>query len=81
LKIDKILCERAGGIWVDNRCNDALCETCHGLGDWRGLSRSHIIPKSRGGKDTTENVLIECYPCHEKRHGIIKGGHYGKRNN
>ncbi len=34
--------------------------------DWRGLSLSHVIPLSRGGKTTRDNCLLECYPCHEK---------------
>ena len=42
------------------------CQTCHSTGDWRGLSLSHIIPLSRGGKTTRENCPLECYPCHEK---------------
>jgi len=70
MKLDKVLCERAGGQWVDGKCLGAFCETCQGKGDWRGLSRSHIILKSRGGKDTLENILVECYPCHSKRHNL-----------
>lgn len=65
-KLDRDLCERADGQWLEGRCIGALCETCGGAGDWRRLSRSHIIPKSRGGKDTMENLLVECYPCHER---------------
>ena len=43
------------------------CQTCNNLNlDFRGLSLSHIIALSRGGKTTRENCLIECYPCHEK---------------
>ena len=42
------------------------CVTCGTTGDWRGLSLSHIIALSRGGKTTQENCPIECYPCHEK---------------
>ena len=42
------------------------CMTCGSTGDWRGLSLSHIVPLSRGGKTTRENTLLECYPCHEK---------------
>ena len=33
--------------------------------DWRGISLSHIIPLSRGGKTELKNLLLECYPCHE----------------
>jgi hypothetical protein len=63
--LDKELCERAGGMLIFGHCYEAICETCHGYGDWRGLSRSHIVPKSRGGKDSLINILVECYPDHE----------------
>lgn len=42
------------------------CHTCSTNGDFRGLSLSHVVALSRGGKTTRENCLIECYPCHEK---------------
>ena len=42
------------------------CMTCGDRRrDWRGISLSHIIPLSRGGKTTRGNTLLECYPCHE----------------
>lgn len=46
------------------------CEVCGELPDWRGLSGHHIIPKSKGGKDTPENCLITCGRCHavDKHH-------------
>ena len=64
-RLDKALCIRAGGEWIEGKCVSALCETCGSTGDFRGLSRSHIISKGRQGKNTLENILIECYPCHE----------------
>ena len=42
------------------------CMTCGSTGDWRGISLSHIVPLSRGGKTSKNNCLLECYPCHEK---------------
>ena len=46
---------------------DHTCMTCGNLRlDWRGLSLSHIIAKSRGGETTPVNCLIECYRCHEE---------------
>lgn len=42
------------------------CQTCGTKGDWRGLSLSHIIPLSRGGKTDEINCLLECFSCHEK---------------
>jgi 5-methylcytosine-specific restriction endonuclease McrA len=42
------------------------CMTCGDKKrDWRGISLSHIIPLSRGGKTTRKNCLLECYICHE----------------
>lgn len=47
-----------------------LCMTCGQKGGWleflEGLSLSHIIPLSRGGKTTRENCLVECNSCHTK---------------
>ena len=66
-KLDKLLCERAGGTWVEGkRCEGHLCETCGSNGGGWDLERSHIIAKSRLGKDTEENILIECRVCHER---------------
>ena len=42
------------------------CMVCGSAGDWRGISLSHIIPLSRGGKTERANVELLCYPCHEK---------------
>ena len=42
-----------------------ICMTCHKKPDWRGISLSHIIPLSRGGKTELNNLLLECYPDHE----------------
>jgi len=46
------------------------CMTCGSNGDIRGISLSHIISLSRGGKTTIENCLLEDYICHSKRHGL-----------
>ena len=46
--------------------NGEHCMTCKDEHrDWRGISLSHIIPLSRGGKTELKNLLLECYPCHE----------------
>lgn len=41
------------------------CMTCGDkYRDWRGISLSHIIPLSRGGKTDKKNCILECYPDH-----------------
>ena len=43
------------------------CMTCGDLHrDFRGISLSHIIPLSRGGKTVLGNLLLECGYCHDK---------------
>lgn len=42
------------------------CMTCGSIGDWRGLTLSHITPLSRGGKTDRSSAILECLPCHEK---------------
>jgi len=52
------------------------CMTCQDkYRDWRGISLSHIIPLSRGGKTERGNVLLECYICHTKyeKHPELRG--------
>lgn len=40
------------------------CEVCGEKFKREGLTGHHIIPKSRGGKLSEENILIACYQCH-----------------
>jgi len=54
------------------RCK-GLCERCHQLPDWRGLSLSHTDPKGMGGtnhKYTIDEVQLLCGKCHAELHGI-----------
>ena len=47
--------------------NGEVCRTCNDVNrDWRGISLSHIIPLSRGGKTVKENVELLCSRCHDK---------------
>ena len=42
------------------------CMTCKDKNrDWRGISLSHIIPLSRGGKTDNNNCILECGPDHD----------------
>jgi 5-methylcytosine-specific restriction endonuclease McrA len=41
--------------------------TCQYCGSTRSLTIDHLIPKSRGGTDSWENVLIACSTCNVKK--------------
>lgn len=47
-----------------------VCPEC-GSSDFRGIHRSHIVPRSLGGADDRENIEYKCAHCHfTQKHGI-----------
>lgn len=32
-----------------------------------GFTRDHVIPRSRGGKTTWENIVVACHKCNQKK--------------
>jgi 5-methylcytosine-specific restriction endonuclease McrA len=50
-----------------------VCMTCkNAKSDWRGLTLSHVVPLSRGGRTCRANCLLECFVCHGERHGLTE---------
>lgn len=44
--------------------DDYRCQYC---GSSKNLSIDHVIPKSKGGEDTWENMVVACFPCNSKK--------------
>ncbi len=44
-----------------------LCIYCGGSFSPRDLTRDHVIPKSRGGKDDWTNVVTSCRSCNQRK--------------
>ena len=42
---------------------------CQYCGDKRDLTFDHVVPRSRGGRTTWENIVAACSPCN-----LLKGG-------
>jgi hypothetical protein len=38
------------------------------------LHRHHVVPRSQGGSDDQDNIILICANCHEDRHGGPHGG-------
>jgi hypothetical protein len=44
-----------------------ICAYCGGRFNSEELEREHILPFSRGGRDTWMNVVAACRPCNQKK--------------
>ena len=40
---------------------------CQYCGSTKELTIDHIIPRSRGGEDTWENLVVACMPCNTRK--------------
>lgn len=40
---------------------------CQYCGSTKNLTIDHIIPRSRGGEDTWENLVVACNPCNTRK--------------
>jgi 5-methylcytosine-specific restriction endonuclease McrA len=43
------------------------CQYCGHSGSARDLNVDHIVPRSRGGDDTWENLVVSCQPCNRRK--------------
>lgn len=41
---------------------------CQRCGGFRGIQLHHILPRSRGGRHTEENLTTLCLSCHDWAH-------------
>lgn len=41
--------------------------TCQYCGSKKSLTIDHVIPRSKGGEDTWENMVVACAPCNTKK--------------
>lgn len=63
LPISKLMENRPSKSMIYKR-DDNKCQYC---GSTRNLTIDHIIPKSKGGQDTWENLVVACCSCNTKK--------------
>ena len=58
-----IMCNRQNIIWRDHN----TCQYCGATFATNNLTIDHLIPKSRGGKNTWKNLVAACKKCNQKK--------------
>lgn len=56
-------CNKANLLWRDQ----SKCQYCANTPSPDSLTMDHILPKSRGGQNTWENLVIACKKCNQKK--------------
>ena len=49
------------------RRDDCHCQYCYKKVSGRDVSIDHVVPRSRGGKNTWENCVVSCFACNQKK--------------
>ncbi len=47
--------------------DSGTCQYCGGCPSGRELTMDHVIPRSKGGPTTWENVVLACGPCNRRK--------------
>ena len=49
------------------RRDNFMCQYCGRMHPSADLTLDHVLPRSRGGKNTWENVVAACKPCNHRK--------------
>lgn len=63
LPYDKLMQNKPSRAMIYKR-DGHKCQYC---GSTKNLTIDHIIPRSRGGEDTWENLVVACMPCNTRK--------------
>lgn len=59
---------------AEGRCEYCDLELIHNRITWDAVQFDHIIPKSKGGDDSEENLALACKPCNNQKMTFIPTG-------
>ncbi len=57
--------------WWQNRVALGICHWCNGTFSPDELTMDHIIPISRGGKTSRNNVVLSCKECNNRKKYLL----------
>lgn len=58
--------------WGDAQCYWCRCTVYYGVQRHPGIpsnlaTRDHLVPRSRGGTNDRQNIVVACYKCNQER--------------
>ena len=59
----RLSCNRRNVFWRDNQ----QCQYCAKIFKFDDLTMNHVMPKSRGGAKSWENIVTSCKACNSKK--------------
>tara|TARA_B100000427_G_C15257527_1_gene485052 strand:+ start:153 stop:674 length:522 start_codon:yes stop_codon:yes gene_type:complete len=62
-RFHSVACKRQNILWRD----DNQCQYCAKRYDAEKMTIDHILPKSKGGKNTWENLVAACKKCNQRK--------------
>ena len=66
-KYSRLVCNRKNVIWRDN----FVCQYCNNKFSIDDLTMDHIVPRSRGGQKTWDNIVASCMRCNQKKGDLL----------
>jgi 5-methylcytosine-specific restriction protein A len=57
--------------WWKKRCSSGVCHYCKNIFQPKELTMDHIIPLSRGGSSTKDNIVAACKTCNNKKKHLL----------
>ena len=57
--------------WWQLKTSDGTCYYCHQQVGFKALTMDHVIPLSRGGRSTKDNLVPCCKDCNTKKKSLL----------
>lgn len=65
-KLRELIFKRDGGHFI-NSIKYGVCHYCKSVLELDDLTLDHVIPKSQGGSDNVDNLVIACAYCNTRK--------------
>lgn len=57
--------------WWQQKTASGICHYCGKKSAFKGLTMDHLVPLSRGGRSTKDNLVPCCKSCNTQKKGML----------